>query len=210
MIKKFEEICEPDPRRLRQVVLDENGQMKSLTLEHIHSNLHNIKLHVGVPENIQTHFEIAQTLYLFSWFYYPFDVVSQQYAFITVEFALKERYGIHKTPIVIADGAEAIKNQLYNEIRKNPFKKLFRQAVTERHITDKGFSLIQFDRLLAIAESKSDKFKRNKPNPYSHALIEILPDFRNQSAHGSIRLNAQGSEFLIICVELINQLFDTP
>jgi hypothetical protein len=141
-LKPLNEICQADARHQYSVVLDNSlGDFRPLSLEDVYDIAERINLHDGVPDRIRTHFQTARNLYVYSWFYYPFNVTAQLHAFLSAEFALK-----------VKSGAQT-----------GGFRRLLKRA---------------------------------------------LPYLRNELAHGSTMLHNRGAEYLGICAELINQLFD--
>lgn len=117
-LKELDEICEPDQRNLYFDVVDGEGAALRLTLSDIHQRVSSITLHDGVPEEIRSHFAQAQNLALFSWFFYPFNVIAQLMGFVTVEVALKRKSGTNAS-----------------------FRGLIEKAVSEGWIKDDGFAI---------------------------------------------------------------------
>jgi hypothetical protein len=118
VLKPLSEVTEPDERNLYFVVTDRAEYARKLSLADIHEVVSEIQLHGGVPEKVRSHFSQAQNLAVYSWFYYPFNVTSQLLSFISVEFALKERFG-----------------------SRDGFKNLIERAVKEGLIHDHGFAI---------------------------------------------------------------------
>lgn len=48
-------------------------------------------LHFGVPDDIRSHFAMAQKPLAYSWYCYPFNVAAELHAYISVEVALRTR-----------------------------------------------------------------------------------------------------------------------
>jgi hypothetical protein len=117
-LKPLQEITEPDVRNTYFVVTEASAKARKLTLADIHEVAHEIVLRETVPEDIRSHFAQAQNLAVYSWFYYPFNVTAQFMAFVSVEYALKQR----------------LKS-------KGTFKHLIRKAVDEGLIRDEGFAI---------------------------------------------------------------------
>jgi hypothetical protein len=193
-LKKFEEICEPDARQQLCVIFDDDlRQFRPLSLKDIYDIADSIKLHEGVPEDIRSHFEMARNLYVYSWFYYPFNVAAQLQAFATAEYALRIRANMNAV------------------LRNKPgFKGLLRMAVNQGWISDEGFSHIEFARMQAIGNMLAANREQRRIKTYCQALMETLPHFRDELAHGSSMLHNEGAIYLAICAELINQLFEVP
>jgi hypothetical protein len=193
-LKRFEEVYEPDVRQRLYVIFDSNlKQFRPLTLKDIHNIANSIELHNGVPEEIRSHFEMARNLFIYSWFYYPFNVAAQLQAFTTAEYALRQRANI----------SIASRN-------KPGFKGLLKMAVNQAWISDKGFSHAESARLKATSNILSASPEQRKVETYCKALMETLPRFRDELAHGSTMLHNQGAIYLLTCAELINQLFQVP
>lgn len=169
-LKQLSELTEPDIRNLYFVVTDEASWARRLTLEDIHKEVSAIVLSESVPADIRSHFAQAQNLATYSWFHYPFNVTAQFMGFISVELALKQRFG-----------------------KRDSFKNLIRKAVEGGLIQDEGF---------AISRHREVSSRR-----YVETLIEVMPDLRNELAHGSSMLHNNSVASLRICADFINQLF---
>jgi hypothetical protein len=190
-LKKFEEICEPDERQKHFATINESrDEIRPLTLRDLYDAADSIKLHDGVPDAICSHFETARNLLVYSWFYYPFNVVAQLQAFASAEYALRIRANVN--PVTTK--------------RPPGFKLLLKQAADEGWITDAGFSRALDWKLQGMGNILTATTQRSI-NTYCEALAETLPYLRNRLAHGENMLHNQGADFLLICSELINQLF---
>lgn len=188
-------------------VFDENNfsEIRNLTLKDLHSYVENVTLHENVPLDVREHFEMARNLYVYSWFYYPFNVAAQLYAFITLEFALKDKFRIIKPSINIS---VAQKPEKYD--KGQTLSPLLKRAIEEKLITDKGFSHIKSNQLEEETEFSNQLNEKNELTHYCKILCDVFPNMRNKLAHGSNMLYGQGGEYIKICAELINQLFDSP
>lgn len=67
-------------------------KVEPITLEDMKDSIRDINLNKAVPEPVKKTFEISKNLYIHSYFYYPFFTVSQHYAFLALESALRNRY----------------------------------------------------------------------------------------------------------------------
>jgi hypothetical protein len=76
---------------------------------------------------------------------------------------------------------------------KSSLKKLLQKAVANDLINDRGFRHVNPE------ESCN--------NTYSQKLIDVLPELRNDSAHGNNPLYPGSVFHLQICADFINQLF---
>ena len=186
-MKQLAEVIEPDSRQTGFARYDAAlGIWRPMALEDLHSVASSIKLHNGVPEAVREHFATALNLIIYSWFFYPFNVTAQLLAYVSVEFALRQRY---------ADKPKA------------KFRTLVARAVREGLVTDEGFSHIA-----TPAERQAPPFM-DPPLPnvdnttYAETLIEIIPSLRNTLAHGSNMLHMHGASSVRVCADFINQLF---
>lgn len=71
-----------------------NGKKEPITLEDLHNGIKNIQLNQNVPEEVKEIFEISKRLFIFGYFYYRFFTVSQHYAFLALESALRNKYKV--------------------------------------------------------------------------------------------------------------------
>ena len=95
--KNLDQVLSPDDRNLFFCVTNTStGETRSLTLEDIYYSVNEIKLAVVVPDDIQSQFNIAKNLAVYSWYSYPLHQISEMKAFSTVEQALKCCLGKHK------------------------------------------------------------------------------------------------------------------
>ncbi len=78
---------------------------------------------------------------------------------------------------------------------KNGFRGLLRKAVNSGLIRDKGFS--------HITHEVQEEYEME----YSRRLPDIIPNLRNELAHGSNMLHPGSISNLQICADFINQLF---
>ena len=191
--KRFDEILKPDERQKFFVLWDKISEDQRLDLKDLYEIAEKIKLHDGVPEVIRNHFTTAQNLLVYSWFFYPFNVTAEFLAFVTLEFALKERFGL-KT------GSPKRK--------ENTFKGLVEKAVKEGLVRDVGFTHMRNqsaspNNYLGYEIGISPQQIRS----YVETLIESLPFLRNDLAHGSSTLHSDGAFSVRLCAEFINLLF---
>ena len=150
-----------------------------------------LNLHDGVPESVRSHFASVKDLVAYSWFYYPFNTTAQFLSYLSVEYALRVRLGASPQ-----DG----------------FKSLIRQAVEQKLITDEGFLHIK----PAAEETARIVQALNLPSPppptktYVETQIDVLPELRNDLAHGTHMIHPHGASHAHIAMEFINQLFSRP
>ncbi len=187
-LKEFDELLNPDERQKAFAVINHvSGHYRSRTLRDIHDSAASIKLHGGVPEEIRSHFATALNLLVYSWYFYPFNVTAEFLAFVTVEFALKQR--------------------LNPDQKKASFKQLLTKAVAQGLIKDEGFSHVREQPEVDEHLAHEIGMVSEPVKSYVETLIKTVPYLRNELAHGTCMLHPNGASSVRICAELINQLF---
>jgi hypothetical protein len=98
-LKRLEDVCRPDARYASRVDLDlATGTTAPMTVESIYSAVEPIRLNVGVPDEVCSHFEVARNLALYSWFVYSFHEVAAMQAMASLEMAARAKSGEQETP----------------------------------------------------------------------------------------------------------------
>ncbi|QYJ99756.1 hypothetical protein [Shewanella psychrotolerans] len=118
---KFSEINKPDERH----ALLEQVTGTRFTLECLYSALDEITLIAGVPEEIQSQFNVTKNLAIYTWYSYSLDPVVKLKTYILIEHALKVKTGK----------------------KKWPFPKLIKRAIRSGWVKDSGFRHIEYDEL---------------------------------------------------------------
>lgn len=189
-LKHLDQLGAPDERqRYFRVRDDADGPWRPMQASDVHEMAQRANLHLGVPDEVRSHFAMAQNLLAYSWYCYPFNVAAELHAYISVEFALRTR-------LKASDSAT--------------FKMLLGQAL--------GRGLIQSDKFTFGREPESPAYPPNTaipPDPvqvqdYAMAIADAMRSLRNDLAHGTNMLHMKGGTVLLVCSELINQLFDPP
>lgn len=202
-LKKLKDVCVPDERMQHLVVFDNaKGAFRQLMLQDLYAVAEATELNEGVPVDIRSHFETARNLFVYSWFFYPFNVAAQLQAFASAEFALKTKAGSTRSAEV---GRRRSRHQ-----RPPGFAQLLKTALAQGWISDQGFSHFESWRLRGISRVMGKGSESPEVKSYTQTLVEVLPCLRNDLAHGSTTLHYRGAEYLGICAELINQLFEAP
>lgn len=189
-------VNEPDPRWECYHSFNAAGEYTSITLEEFMAPIKDIALSDHVPMEVKIHFETAKNLALYSWFVYRFIPVSKLHAFTSVEFALRLRTGN----------------------KKKPFSKLFKQAVDEDWFNNENFTqwrnVTETKRQQYIKDVKVAKYLNSEAPEepeywnYLEVLVDVIPYFRNELAHGSSSITPDPYSALVDSAELINQIFD--
>jgi hypothetical protein len=152
-----------------------------ITLEDHYENVAHLQLNESVPEEIQDHFTTAVHLGLYSWFVYRFTMASQQHAYATLEWALRERLGSHRGK------------------HRKTFSELFREAVQTGVL--KGVAFRQWSAI--GGDPKNEK----AADDWISGLAEAIPSLRNDLAHGSFTLAPMHWMVLGFVADAINQLY---
>lgn len=71
---------------------DKYGRRREITIEDLQKSICGIQLIPNVPGEVKTVFNAAKRLYIFGYFEYYFFTISQHYAFLALESALRNRY----------------------------------------------------------------------------------------------------------------------
>ncbi len=186
------------PDRIQQyfsVLNRRTGESRPKTLDDHYSRINAFSLNEAVPEKIQIHFEVAKNLLLYSWFVYRFIAAAEMHAYATAEYALRQRIGSTVG-------------------KKAGLKKLLEKAVSSGLVEDDGFEhyirlrqrAVEFD---AIAQEIRAGVITEPIDPQSYArtLVEVIPQLRNDLAHGGDNLGYGTYLTFSLCRDLINQLF---
>jgi len=81
------------------VKVDKSGESHEITIEDLQKSVCDIQLIAGVPEGVKRVLNAAKRLHIFGYFDYYFFTISQHYAFLALESALRNRYSeIHSKP----------------------------------------------------------------------------------------------------------------
>ena len=173
MLKPFNELNEPDSRRLGWSILNhETGEVRPLQFADHYRAIEKITLDSFVPEGIQTLFNTARNVLVYSWQVYRFTVVAELQAYSTLEYALRDRLGIGGN----SDGpglARLLKRAAKEGVlRDDAFAALLSHP---HHPVITGNSLI---------DANADPLVVAKRGHVA-VLSEALPMLRNTLAHGS-------------------------
>ncbi len=74
------------------VKVDRTGEHRGITIEDLQESVCSIQLIPNVPEGVKKIFNAAKKLHIFGYFEYYFFTISQHYAFLALESALRNRY----------------------------------------------------------------------------------------------------------------------
>jgi hypothetical protein len=181
-LKSADELLDPDHRIKLWVLFDpRSGEHRPLTLEDFHQSAARIQLNATVPEPIRDHFTTALHLGVYSWFVYRFTMLSQQQAYATLEWALRERLGASSRK------------------RRPSYAELLKEALATGLLRGR-----QFRRWTEVGGDPSDD---EAADAWLLGLTEMIREFRNELAHGSWQLIPMHWTVLGIVADAVNQLF---
>ena len=204
-LKSLNEICEPDVRQtfFRGTSLDRN-----------HAELSRIALSEKVPVDVRQLFETAKNLSLYSWFVYRFHQVSELVACSALEMALRLRYEKEKGKKTNASLRKLLEharkeNWINNErfgclnerARQNAERKKFLEAILSGNPDS--------DEPIPVDPPNEQEIQeaRNELDMVS-AIVEAIPELRNELAHGSSNLIPSSIANLRFVAEVINQVYE--
>ena len=186
-LKPLDALTEPDERQRFFAVVDHQaGTHRQLQASDVYERAAQANLHNDVPEAIRTHFATAQNLVAYSWFCYPFNVVAELHGYISVEFALRTRFP---------------------SLPKANFKVLLDKAVSDGLLRSEGFTYGRLQERQPYPPNMNAPDTQPTVQDYVEAVSEAMRKLRNSLAHGSSTLHMKGGTALLVCSEIINQLF---
>lgn len=194
--KELHEVLQPDVRNEHFQIFDKNfDDFRENELKDIHTQLSDIQLSDGVPENVRDYFITSKHLSLYSWFVYRFIPVAEFHAITSLEFALKEKckkpkWGLKRLL------SYAVQNGWVSDNDFEIHRRMKERTIQRRSTFEKMG--VEFNDIEGI-DSKEDQ--------YTSILIEAMPYIRNEYAHGSSTIAPQGFLTLTICADFINALY---
>lgn len=180
--KAIEDVTRPDIRNTHWSIRDSaTGAVRPMAIEDVHAALAAIRLNPTVPDDIQNHFVTARHVALYSWFAFRLTMVAQFYAYATLEFALRQRFGFVQPagPSLARLLNRAIRERLVDEQKIGEWPGLDDEKLPGDYV----------------------------PGDWLRRLAEFIVYFRNDIAHGTFALTPDGGRALRITADIINQLF---
>lgn len=199
---------EPDPRSA--LIFHELARQHAYVAE--------FPLNDTVPKAIRTHYDTARNLYVYAWFVFRFFPVAENYAFVTLEFALRERLGLSINGLeldpdawkpslakllkrAIADGL--LKNEKFAARGRWAIERAlnrYRAELSEATIRSLG-QAIPYDESSVVPTSE------DLNHDWLSGFIAAIPRLRNNYSHGSSTLRHPVLWTFDVVSEIINQLF---
>lgn len=176
--RALEYIFTPDARNSGFVRIAEDGVLP-FGLENHHQNISKIELNELVSRDVRNHFNNAKNLVLYSWFVYRFGSVAEHHAFVSFEFALRERLkGTFKDP----SNPPGFKGLLQMAVDKGLLKN---EKFTKWHIQVQQRKF-QNQENKEMAEFIGYEYKPILEDvDYLAIMMESFPNIRNFYTHGT-------------------------
>jgi hypothetical protein len=210
LLKNVEDIC----------VADVRSKFSNTTLENRHKVIAQIKLSQSTPIPVQTHFETAKNLSLYSWFVYRFHQISELASYTTLEMALKYRYEQEtenepdKKKRRLMTLNPLLKHaQEHGWIRNDGFPRRYNQA-HENARTKKAYHKqetwdFEVNPSMPIDEPTEEEVKEAlEAMDITSTVTEVTHKLRNSLAHSPTMLHPGSVSTLVFVSEIINQLYD--
>ena len=198
-LKPLVEVLAPDPRQRGFMRYDPDLRTyRPRTLNDFYSSIEDIELNPGAPDGVQTQFNTAKNLFVYSWFVYGFAPISDFMAYSALECALRER-----------SEREGL------NVRRKSLGQMLKMAIEHSWIQDDGIRhhrRIETRRRETVKEWEEMGFVVQPtlsagPRDYCTILQKSFSDLRNSLAHGQGLIYPPSSLTLELCADLINQLF---
>jgi hypothetical protein len=213
-LKPLAEITSPDPRSRGSDFFGTPPTFREKALEDHYGQLVDLELHRGVPRDIWEHFETARTVYLYSWYAYRLTHVAELHALASLEFALREKLKPDgKSPGLGRLLGTAVEEGLIQDRDLRRWQRMQRareRARRQQDMIDEGFRKVIGDPNWNSQQAPDPPPGPADPQGFVKRLAKGLPKYRNELAHGSFRLTPEGTAFLELCCDLINQLWPRP
>ena len=99
LVLPLSEVLKKDKTFSSFVKVDKSGERREITIEDLQKSVCGLQLIPSVHEEVKRVFRAAKRLHIFGYFDYYFFTISQHYAFLALESALRNRYSeIHSKP----------------------------------------------------------------------------------------------------------------
>ena len=217
-LKPLNFVCDADPRSISFSVLDPKiTKYRTKELADHYNNINQYVLKPSVPEDIVIQFETAKNLYLYAWYVYRFYNVAEHHALTCLEFALRERF------------KDELPKKYWNKQWNPTLRPLLRYGIDYGYIKNEGFqkwhqtsekrATYRYE-MEKIEEMERKRFTeieldfsevevtdQDRDWDYINILLETLPSFRNNYAHGSKTLHNQVLGTIETVKEIIDQIY---
>lgn len=183
----------------------EDGRSSPLTIEDFQNHVADIQLIPTVPEDVRRIFNCAKDLYIFGYFRYHFFTVSNHYAFLALESAIKNKYNEwlgSKASLINKKGESIeISTPTYRKIEEFCFKNKKNWNRDQIKVNGENFPY-QMGKLLDWLVSK-DIIKKWEKNSFDAGIY-----LRNSLSHlESTTILSPSASTLKVVAQDINKLY---
>ncbi|MHB1142254.1 MAG: hypothetical protein ACYC1T_10935 [Sulfuricaulis sp.] len=216
--KSLEEVTTVDVRNTFFVLRNRvTGEARPQELKDHYESVSRFTLNRTVPEKVQSRFNTAKNILLYTWFVYDFYPVAELQALSALEFALRERIGEESLEILkkqkkplgmrtfIEHAVENkwIKNEDFGAYHRAPMERAKKNYLIQKiaEMNAKGLDTIEidYDEIQTPVENTTD---------YLGVLMHTVHKIRNIHAHGEAMLYPASVWMTFeICSDFINALF---
>lgn len=211
-LRTLDELFQPDPRS------GVHSRFYKRTLQAHREEVAGLVLHEGVPRHIRVQFLTSCNVLLYAWFVHRFHHVAELHALATLELALKVRLGAanpEKKPpaslrlllqsavddrLIQASQLREYHRYVAAVVRANEQRRSVRAALDRDAPLDPG----------TPARAQRPDVELVSEDAIVRQLARMLPQLRNELAHGTTLLYTEGVRRVELCADVINQLFDRP
>lgn len=201
VLKPLPEVTLPDPR-FETLVLSNDQTFRPFDISDLHRRLCRTKLSFQVPKDVQIHYQTALNLMLYSWFVYEFHTVAEKHAYASLEFALRLRF---------PNATRTVKKKGQDVMVPLTLGPLLRLATSNGLIVPaklRAWEGVKARRAYEEREGLLPLGPMPTPDEWFKGILRIVPDFRNDLAHGSSKLFFEWAFFpLELCADLINAIY---
>lgn len=216
--KSLEEVTTVDVRNTFFILRNRvTGESRPQELKDHYESVSRFTLDPAVPEKVQSRFNTAKNVLLYTWFVYDFYPVGEMQALSALELALRERIGEEnleelkkqkkplgmRTFIEYAVENKWIKNEDFDAYHRAPMERAKKdyllQKIGEMHAQGLDSIEIDYDEVQVPTENTTDSLR---------ILLGTVHKIRNIHAHGETMLYPAAVWMTFeICSDFINALF---
>lgn len=208
-LKELKDVCLPDIR----------NQYFNFTLEDIHYVLERINLNRSAPENVQTQFETAKNLALYSWFVYRFHQISEMAAYTAMEMGLREKYSQEEPEIDAKKLTRMTMKPLLDEAKKrkwlenDKFPSLYARAkyaaqIEKAREQEKTHDFDSMPSMPIEEPTEAEITEVMKSFDLASVVLDNTYKLRNSLAHDLTKMAPDSLGTLSLVSEVINQLYE--
>ena len=205
ILKPIVEVMLPDPR-FEHYAVGSGDNWRRFDISDLHQRICLSSLNLNVPDEVRRQFDIARNLMLYSWYVFEFHIVGEHHAYGALERALR---------IVLSHAKKTIRKKGKPVEIFETLGPLLRKAKENNLIVPDKLPAWQrvLERRKRHEQNETEVLQPLSPNAANEwfdNIIRIIPDFRNDLAHGGFKLYFEASlNTYELCADLIDALFPT-